>query len=275
MTVWVCATCGVEHPDSAAPPDSCAICSDDRQWVPEEGQLWTTFAELDDAHSFTVTEVEPDLFAIDVTPRFGIGQRAALVRTPAGNLLWEPSGYFSPAMVDTVGRLGPLAAISASHPHLVGASVSWSQAFGGVGVYVNADDRRWVRRPDQAVTFWQDHAEPVPGLTLVQCGGHFAGSAVLHWPAGAGGRGVLLSGDTLTVVADRAVSFMRSYPNYVPLSERLVRKILAAIAPLDYDRIYSGFGTVVRRNAQAVVAASADRYLGWLTDDLRDPDERT
>jgi uncharacterized OB-fold protein len=41
--VWICATCGVEHAD---PTGICAICADERQWVPAEGQIWTTLADL-------------------------------------------------------------------------------------------------------------------------------------------------------------------------------------------------------------------------------------
>ena len=41
----VCATCGAWFPDGPA-PDECPICEDERQWVPEDGQRWTTAAEL-------------------------------------------------------------------------------------------------------------------------------------------------------------------------------------------------------------------------------------
>src|SRR5699024_3584587 len=141
-----------------------------------------------------------------------------------GNLLWEPAGFVSPEMIDTVRELGGIAAVTASHPHLRGASVTWSHEFGGVPVYVAADDRRWICRPDAVIELWQDSFEVLPGLTMTQVGGHFPGRSVLHWPDGAGGAGVLLTGDSLSVGADRAsVSFMRSYPNLVPLSERLVR----------------------------------------------------
>src|SRR5699024_9588966 len=147
-------------------------------------------------------------------------------------------------MIDTVRELGGIAAVTASHPHLRGASVTWSHEFGGVPVYVAADDRRWICRPDAVIELWQDSFEVLPGLTMTQVGGHFPGSSVLHWPDGAGGAGVLLTGDSLSVGADRAsVSFMRSYPNLVPLSERLVRTIAARIEPLAFDRIYGGFDT--------------------------------
>jgi len=100
---------------------------------------------------------------------------------------------------------------------------------------------------------------------------------VLHWREGADGRGVLLSGDTFLIGSDRAtVSFMRSYPNLIPLSERSVRKIDAAIAPWPFDRLYSGFHPgLIATDAHSAVQRSAERYIGWIRDDIRDPDERT
>ena len=75
-------------------------------------------------------------------------------------------------------------------------------------------------------------------MTLVRSGGHFQGGTVLHWPAGADGRGVLLVGDILRVCQDRRhVSFMYSYPNYIPLPADAVRKAVAAVEPFTYDRI--------------------------------------
>ena len=41
--VWICATCGVEH---ARVDGVCTICADERQWVPADGQRWTTLTEL-------------------------------------------------------------------------------------------------------------------------------------------------------------------------------------------------------------------------------------
>lgn len=276
MTIWICATCGIEHAETVAPPKVCAICSDDRQYVPPSGQQWTTQAELRPGRTAEVGEVEPDLYAITVSPPVGIGQRPLLLRTGGGNLLWEPSAFYDDALVDRVRSLGGVAAVAASHPHLVGASVSWSHAFDGVPVYVAADDRRWVCRPDDAVTLWEDVADPLPGVRLVQVGGHFPGSSVAHWPAGAGGRGVLLTGDSISVGADRSsVSFMRSYPNRIPLGERLVRQVVARVDPLTYDRIYGAFdGWEIRVGAREVVERSAERYVGWITDQIRDPDER-
>src|SRR5689334_11520566 len=95
MPAWICATCGVQHADTPEPPvRPCAICADERQYLPAGGQRWTTLAELREAgHRMEIRELEPGLVGVGVEPRLAIGQRALLVRTPAGNLLWDIPGY--------------------------------------------------------------------------------------------------------------------------------------------------------------------------------------
>ncbi len=276
MTVWICSACGVEHANMARPPARCAICTDERQYVPAGGQQWTSIKELTGRHEGSFAELEPDLYAVQVRPSVGIGQRGLLLRTPGGNLLWEPPAYLDQQMIDEATALGGVAAIASSHPHLVGCSVTWSKAFDGVPIHFGEADQRWIRRPDDQIRLWSGRQEVLPGVELVQCGGHFPGSAVLHWAAGAGGRGVLLVGDTVMVNADRAsVSFMRSYPNLIPLPERLVRQIADRLGQWEFDRIYGAFdGKIIDSGAAAAVQASADRYIGWIRDEIRDPDER-
>ena len=267
MTAWICATCGVQHADSAKPPETCVICADERQWVPPGGQRWTTLEEIAAAgHHMDARHLEPGLYGLGVEPPFAIGQRALLVHTPEGNLLWDLPGYLDDAAIAQVRELGGLAAVAASHPHFFGAQVEWSHAFGGVPVFVASADAEWIRRPDPAVTLWSDSREILPGVTLVQCGGHFPGSAVVHWSGGAEGRGVILVGDTLSVTPERTfVSFLRSYPNRIPLPERDVVGILRALAPYRYDRVYGGWWpAVIERDGAAAVRRSAERYLAWL-----------
>lgn len=276
MTLWSCATCGIEYADTPQPPEICPICSDERQYLLPTGQRWTTQEALGADHSASMAELETGLYGISVTPKFGIGHRPLLVQTPDGNVLFDAPTFFDDALIESLRALGGVTAIASSHPHLTGAGVSISHRFGGVPVYWNEDDRQWVERPDDVIAFWSGTKEILPGLTLVQCGGHFAGSAVLHWAAGADGRGVLLSGDTIRVNADRkTVSFMRSYPNLIPLSPRSVNKIANEAARVQFDRIYGGFdGELLAEGAAEAVRYSAERYIGWITDELRDEDER-
>ncbi len=123
-----------------------------------------------------------------------------------------------------------------------------------------------MQRPSPRIEFFDDEAEPVPGLTLARIGGHFDGAAVLHWPAGSEGRGALLTGDTITVTADRDwVSFMWSYPNLIPLDEVTVLDIAERAGRFPFDRVYGGWwGRVVVRDGPAAIRRSAERYVARL-----------
>ena len=122
-------------------------------------------------------------------------------------------------------ELGHVTAIAASHPHMFGVQVEWSKALGGAAVLVSEADADWVQRPDPAIKTWSGQYEVAPGLALHQVGGHFPGSSVVHWAAGAGAKGVLLVSDTIHANPDRAtVTFLRSYPNRIPLSPAVVER---------------------------------------------------
>jgi hypothetical protein len=266
-TVWICATCAVE---TVRPEGVCPICADDRQWVPRDGQIWTTLAELaESVHRIDFVEPEPDLLGLSAEPQVGIGQRAHLVSTPAGNLLWDVPGYVDDDAVTRVRQRGDVLAIAASHPHMFGVQVAWSKALGGVPVLVCEPLMEWVQRPDPAIVTWRSQYEIAPGLTLHEVGGHFIGSTIAHWTAGAEGRGVLLTGDSIHVNPDRAtVTFLRSYPNRIPFSAAVVERITSGVESLPFDRIYDNFGHTIEHEAARVVRDSADRYKGWVNGDF-------
>jgi glyoxylase-like metal-dependent hydrolase (beta-lactamase superfamily II) len=216
-----------------------------------------------------VRDVEPDLFGIGVRPFIGVGQRALVVSTTEGNLLWDPPAYVDQAAIDAVRERGGLAAVSSSHPHMYGAAVEWSHAFDAELLLVEVD-AGWLMRPDPAVRTFSGAVEVLPGVTLVQCGGHFPGSAVVHWAAGAAGRGALLVGDTIFVTdgADR-VSFIWSAPNRLPLPEREVRRVVGALEPYAFDRMYSGWwGLEIDTDAHGILERSAERYIEILNGDI-------
>jgi hypothetical protein len=256
---YICATCGTQFTPSPAEPAACPVCEDERQYIGAGGQKWLTLDRLRETHRCEVRELEPGLFGIGLTPSFAIGQRALVVCTDAGNVLWDCIPLIDETALDAVKALGGLAAIAISHPHFYSSMVEWSTAFGGVPIYLHAADRAWVMRPDPAIVSWQgDSREILPGVTLVRCGGHFGGSTVLHWD-----RGALLTADTIAVAADRRhVSFMRSFPNLVPLSAAAVTAIVDTVRPYRYDRIYGGWwDRVIGRGAAEAVDRSARRYL--------------
>jgi hypothetical protein len=260
----VCVTCGTQFRETDGPPVHCPICDDERQYVGWEGQRWTTLAEMHGKYKNTVKEEEPGLHSIHTQPKIGIGQRAFLVRTPDGNVLWDCVPLLDDATVTAVKALGGIAAIAVSHPHYYNCMVEWSRAFGNAPIHLHKADEKWVMRPDPAIRFWEGNTrELVGGLMLVNTGGHFDGFQVLHWPRGGSGKGALLTGDQPQVCQDRRwVTFMYSYPNSIPLAAPAIRRIATALKPLAYDRLYGAFpGLTVARDANAAVERSAARYL--------------
>jgi glyoxylase-like metal-dependent hydrolase (beta-lactamase superfamily II) len=261
---FICTTCGTQYPESDSEPERCPICEDERQYVGWDGQTWTTLEQLRVGHRNVFREEEPGLTGIGTEPEFAIGQRALVVQAPAGNILWDCISLLDDETVSRVRDLGGISAIAVCHPHFYASMVEWSEAFGDAPVYLHADDREWVMHPDPRIVFWSGETrELAPGLTLVRCGGHFAGGTVLHWGDGCEGGGALLSGDIITVVPDRRfVSFMYSYPNLIPLSARTVQQIIGAVEPFRFERIYGGwFGRVVAADGKRAVARSAERYM--------------
>ena len=263
MPNFICTTCGTQFAESASPPDGCAICLDERQYVGWSGQQWTTLHELRRGHVNRIDHEGPGLTGIGTEPKFAIGQRALHVAAERP-LLWDCVTLVDDAGVEAVRALGGVEAIAISHPHYYSSLVEWSRALGGVPVWLHADDRRWIMRPDPCIELWDGETKPLgAGLTLLRLGGHFAGGTVLHWEGGAGGRGALLSGDIVQVVQDRRwVSFMYSYPNLVPLDAGTVRRMVDALAPFRFDDVYGAWWrTNVRGDGEAAVRRSAERYL--------------
>ena len=269
MNAYICVTCGVQYEPSLEPPAICPVCEDERQYVGWRGQQWTTLGEMArQGLRNEVREEEPQLTSIGTTPGFAIGQRALLVQTAAGNVLWDCQSYLDEETIRSVRALGGVDAIAISHPHFYGVCMEWSRAFGNAPVFIHEADEEWVQRRDGNLVLWKgEEVEPVRGLKLMRLGGHFDGAAVLHWPDGAEGTGALLSGDTIQVVMDRRyVSFMYSYPNLIPLGVAEVEAIVAKVRPLAFSRIYGAWnGRVVVADGLEAVERSAARYLGQIT----------
>ncbi len=244
--------------------DDCPICLDERQYVGWDGQAWTTLAELAAAgYRGRIGEEGPGVLGIGSEPAFAIGQRALLITTPAGNVLWDMITYLDDDLVRRVRELGGVSAIAISHPHYYGTMIDWAHEF-GAPVFIHAGDRAWVTRPDPAVEFWEGDTKPIgDGLTLINLGVHFAGGQVLHWAAGEGGAGALMSGDIVQVVQDRRwVSFMYSYPNLIPERPAVIRRAMSLLAPYPFERVYGAWWRrVVAADGAAAVRRSAQRYL--------------
>jgi hypothetical protein len=89
MENFICVQCGTQFGTTAEPPPRCTICEDERQFVHYGGQQWTTLKQLAADHHNRFEEEAPQLLGIGTEPEFAIGQRALLLQSPGGNLLWD------------------------------------------------------------------------------------------------------------------------------------------------------------------------------------------
>ncbi len=267
MKYWICVTCGSQFSQSQQAPPECPICLDQRQYVGQQGQQWTTLSALhEDGFRTVFKEHEPQLVGIGTTPKFAIGQRALLLRTAQGNVLWDCLSYLDDETIDAVRKLGGISVIAISHPHYYASMVEWAKIF-NARIYLHEADKQWVMRPDECIHYWSGETFALPGgQTLLRLGGHFSGGTVLHWPQGADGQGAVLSGDIIQVVADRRwVSFMYSFPNLIPLPAAEVSRMRDTIGRYRFERLYGAwFDTIVHEDARNAVLRSADRYISAL-----------
>jgi glyoxylase-like metal-dependent hydrolase (beta-lactamase superfamily II) len=202
------------------------------------------------------------MLGVGIEPAVAIGQRLLLVETAEGNVVWDMIPVVDDAAAEAVLARGEVRAIAISHPHYYSGMVEWSRALGGVPILLHEDDREWIMRPDPAIELWSGETHELGGgVTLLRLGGHFAGGTVLHH------GDVLLSGDIVMVIPDRRyVSFMRSYPNLIPLPAAEVERIAAALEPWRFERIVGAWwDRVVPRDGNAVVRRSAERYVRALS----------
>ncbi|GAQ82012.1 hypothetical protein KFL_000970380 [Klebsormidium nitens] len=275
LQCFVCETCNVQYaPSATPPPGNCPVCADERQYVPQSGQRWTTLAKLGSGHRNAFQRMEPQLLGIGTEPKSGIGQRALLVSTKEGNLLWDCIALLDGATRDIVTALGGIKAIAISHPHYYSTCVEWSRAF-SAPIYIHTKERAWVEavRPDAIAEhfhFWEGDQQPLfGGLSLWHLGGHFAGAQICHWQAGAGGEGALLVGDIIQINPGcETVGVMRSYPCLIPLSDATVARIQTRMARLPpYRTVYGAFWYQVMKDAGGKIEYSLERYRKWLSID--------
>lgn len=259
----ICRACGTQY--EATSLKSCRICDDPRQYVPPSGQAFTTFRELRAAGHKLVYEddsVDSNVTAITIEPNVGIGQRAFLIKTPHGNILWDLICYLDEDAVSHLNSLGGLSAIVISHPHFYTTWADWSATF-NVPVFLASADKEWLnRRRDNAnlQLLTETHNEILPGMTAIIAGGHFPGSMALHTAVPNTKVPSLFHADTIHTIPNArspdidskngqghtSYSFMWSIPNNIPLSPDEILKIWRALKGFEIEATYA-FASVKSR----------------------------
>ena len=220
MPLWTCEQCGAQFPESAAPPSSCPVCEDERQYVNWKGQ--NNGCRARHWRSATGSSgVTTSAFRASGRPGFAIGSARSSSLSRDGCVMWDCIPLATREAVDHVSSLGGLRSIAVSHPHYYGAVADWSEASAGCRSICMATIANGSCARTPASCRGPGQPQISDDIALVRTGGHFAGGTILHWRAGADGRGALLTGDIAMVAMDRrSLSFMYSFPNYIPLNAR-------------------------------------------------------
>lgn len=261
--ITLCKTCGTSYEVIGTPPEQCDICEDERQYVPATGQQWVNIDDLCASHSNKWRQHDSALLSIRTVPDFAINQRAFILLTPEGNILWDCIATLDDATKTLITSLGGLKAIAISHPHYYTTMQDWAAEF-NAPIYLHASDSKWVMRDSPWIKFWDgDTLAIAQDIKLIRLGGHFAGGCVLHW---AREEGIVLSGDILQVTpGSDAVSFMWSYPNMLPLPARTVCDIIHRLRAVKFNKLYGAFeGKDILEDADAIVQRSGEKYINCL-----------
>lgn len=261
----VCVTCGTQYPEAERMTD-CPVCGDERQFVGWQGQCWTTTTEIAANHQIRFEDAA-GVTSLSLAPTFAIGQRAFLIPQEGGLVMWECLPTVTEAALARIAGMGRVQAIAISHPHFHSAMHEWSAALGGVPLYLHEADEDWVSFDSPFLRFWGGDRFALTGaVDLVHLPGHFAGSTGLLWKNGPRPGGSLFPGDALQVAMDRRfVSFMRSYPNMIPLGRKALGRLEKHVEPLAFADLYGSFeGREIIGDAKERVAASFARYRAAL-----------
>jgi glyoxylase-like metal-dependent hydrolase (beta-lactamase superfamily II) len=257
----ICCGCGTQFPAGGDVNELCPVCIDDRQYIPENGQEWTSHEALIKTHACSIGEIHEGLYEIRIEPSFAIGQRAILVLTDSGNILWDCIPLLDQTAMDFIKSKGGLKAIAISHPHYYSNMNLWATVF-NCPVYIHENDHEWV--PDnESVLLWEGKEQVLwDDIKIINTGGHFSGSCVLHIATNPD-KPIVLSGDSLQIARNKNfISIMHSYPNHIPLPLAEIQRIRDLMEPVEFEIMLGAFPFQnIYENAKDIFTRSMERYV--------------
>ncbi|KAI1392964.1 beta-lactamase-like protein [Hypoxylon trugodes] len=259
----ICTACGTQFPTADRQElKTCFICDDPRQFTPPTGQAFTTLDELrSNAKNTWIPFKGDDRFvSIVIEPKVAIGQRAILIKTPKGNVLWDCLTLIDEETIDRIKGLGGLKAIVISHPHYYTTHVEWARAF-NCPVYLAAEDKQWTTQSSAHQVFVEETELDLQidggssGVMVLKLGGHFPGSFVSLYdkhlliadtlvttPAGLGSWDTNAVGSTRTRPRGmNSYSFMWSIPNMIPLNPSELERMWGILKKYEFSSSHGAF----------------------------------
>ncbi|KAH8596591.1 beta-lactamase-like protein [Bisporella sp. PMI_857] len=271
----ICTACGTQFDvESRELLTRCRICDDPRQYVPPSGQAFTTLAEMKQKgyknKGKPFEEGDDRFWSIWTEPKFAIGQRAILIKTPLGNILWDCITFLDAETIAQIHGIGGLAAIIISHPHYYTTHLEWAETF-DCPVYISWQDKEWLNRLDRlgkSRTFIEGTEEEIhirgesTGVKAIKLGGHFPGSLVclaydrlliadtlVTTPAGLGDWTKGPDGEKgLRPPGMNSYSFMWSIPNMIPLAPDEIVRMWVVLKGYSWQSTHGAFVGMDIRN---------------------------
>jgi glyoxylase-like metal-dependent hydrolase (beta-lactamase superfamily II) len=257
----ICNTCGTHYPSRIA-VSICPICDDDRQYIPDGGQTWTTHDQLLRTSSVRIMKINDKVYELEIKPVFAIGQRTFLILSDQGNILWDCIPLLNEAVIAFIKSKGGLKAIAFSHPHYYSNMNDWAEIF-NCAIYIHQSDEQWIFDKGKHVTLWNGSEKSLwDGIRIINIGGHFPGSSVLHVPF-LSRHGSVFCGDTLAIAPSKKhIAVMYSYPNRIPLPIQEVARIKKRFESITFDTLYGFYSDQnLSENVKEILKASMERYL--------------
>lgn len=241
LPAFLCDNCGFWQRHFTRPP-SCPLCLDARHVAPQDGWRFWTEREAQGRFPCRWAELEPGVWRFWNDPVSGIGPSGYLLRTDAGNMIFEGCAVWSEEALAQIEALGGVQVLSASHPHSYGAVWQIQDRF-DPELALHPGDFAWTSALRVTWPF-DDTLEPLPGLTLHLTAGHFSGHTALFDAA----RRILFCGDALKFELDptdprRAltISAHKAFVRGVPLTLGELRRYRAVFQDLDFVQTWTPF----------------------------------
>lgn len=236
----ICNACGTQYNTRDVKYNHCPICDDERQYIPEEGQTWTTHEELLKSKSVQIKYINNSIYELTVLPSFAIGQRAFLILSESGNILWDCIPLLDESTIAFINSKGGLKEIAISHPHFYSNMENWASTF-NCPIYIHEKDNEWVPK-SEAINLWSGvEINLRDGIKIINTGGHFPGACILQVPF-LSTKSTVFCGDSLYISRNKMhIAIMYSFPNQIPLPVSEIKRIRHLLKKYQFDCLYGAF----------------------------------
>jgi len=207
-------------------------------------------------------KINDKVYELEIKPVFAIGQRALLILSDHGNILWDCIPLLNEAAIAFIKSKGGLKAIAFSHPHYYSNMNDWAETF-NCSIYIHHSDDQWIIDKGKHVTLWNGMEKSLwDGIRIINIGGHFPGSSILHVPF-LSRDGSVFCGDTLAIAPSKKhIAVMYSYPNRIPLPLQEVARIKKRLEAIAFDALYGFYSDQnLSENVKEILKVSMERYL--------------